>query len=517
MKRFSIILTLVLLLILPGAAFAAPAPESFADLAAKLGPAVVNISSSKTLKAGSVFQGEDGEGTGQDGDNGDDNGGMPMPFEGAPNDHALHDFNELFRMFRSPHMMDRKAMSLGSGFVIDPDGYIVTNNHVVDGAEEITITLEDNSQYVAKVVGTDQKTDLAVLKVDAGKKLPFVQFGDSDASRVGDWVMVIGNPFGLGGTVTAGIISAHSRDINSGPFDDFIQTDAAINRGNSGGPMFNMNGEVIGISTAIFSPNGVGNVGIGFALPSSLARAVIAQLKTGKNVTRGWLGVKIQQVTEEIAESLGMGKARGALVADITPGSPAAEAGVKVGDVIISFDGKEISTMKRLPRIVADTEIGKKVPMVVLRKGKEETLQVMVAKLDETREKGGDISRGKEPEDRAGEQVIGMYLDPLTPELRSQFHIAKSVEGLLVRGVKGDSEAAERGVQRGDVILKVNNTETRKVADLTAAVKDAQAQGRKSILFLMQRGDDTIFLALPLGKEKETADKKPEEKKKNKD
>lgn len=484
MKSFFVVLILTLL---PTMASAAPAPESFADMAEKLRPAVVNISTTKTIKD---------EGPAMEFN------GQPIPFDGLPEGHPLEQFNELFKMFRAPHLKDEKATSLGSGFVIDADGYVVTNNHVIEGAEEITVTFDDNTHYDAKVIGNDTKTDIAVLKVEAGRKLPFVSLGDSDTSRVGDWVMVIGNPFGLGGTVTAGIISARARDINAGPFDDFIQTDAAINRGNSGGPMFNMNGEVIGISTAIFSPNGMGNVGIGFATPSSMAKPVVDQLKSGKKVVRGWLGVKIQQVTEEIAESIGLGEPKGALVAEVTADSPAAKAGFKTGDIITSFDGKDIPEMKRLPRLVADTEVGREVEVKLMREGKEKSLKVKIAQLEENKEDKAEASPATEPEDRGGQEAVGMYLDPLTDNLRDQFQIAKNVQGLLVRGVKPESEAAERGMQRGDVIQRVNNTDVRKVADFVAEVKAAEKQGRKTILLLVYRGDESIFLALPLEKEK---------------
>lgn len=343
---------LVALLALPSGVWARTAPETFADLAEQLLPSVVNISTTQTVEG---------------------NAGIELPTlpPGSP-------FEEFFKEFldkNQPRAQKRKATSLGSGFIVDDKGHVVTNNHVIQDADEITIILQDETRLPATIVGRDSKTDMAVLKVDPGKaKLPAVKFGDSDAIRVGDWVIAIGNPFGFGGTVTSGIISARGRDINAGPYDDFLQTDAPINRGNSGGPIFDLAGEVIGIATAIFSPSG-GSIGIGFAIPANSARPVIQQLIEHGEVKRGWLGVRIQSVNEEIAEALGLKEPVGALVAGVIPGGPAEKAKIKDGDVILEFDGKPITQMRRLPRLVADTEVGKVVPLKVWRDGKEDLAQ----------------------------------------------------------------------------------------------------------------------------------------------
>ncbi|MEK9726060.1 MAG: Do family serine endopeptidase, partial [Rhodospirillaceae bacterium] len=345
-----------------GTAEAKTAPESFADLAQKLLPSVVNISTTQTVE-------------------GRDNPTMPQLPPGSP----FEDFFKEFFDRNSPQQRSRRATSLGSGFIISKDGYVVTNNHVIADADEITVILHDDTRLPAELVGRDTKTDLAVLKVKAEIDLSPVGFGNSDAARVGDWVVAIGNPFGLGGTVTAGIISARGRDINSGPYDDYIQTDASINRGNSGGPMFNLDGQVIGINTAIFSPTG-GSVGIGFAIPATTAEPVIAQLMKNGSVQRGWLGVHIQAVTDEIAETLGLKEASGALVASVIKDSPAEKGKIKAGDVILTFDGKKVNEMKALPRIVAETEVGRKAPVIVWRDGGRKTLQVAVGELDEEAE-----------------------------------------------------------------------------------------------------------------------------------
>lgn len=473
------ILCVLTLLFVGGEASARPAPDGFADLAEKLAPAVVNISTTQKLKASS----------------------QNSPFQQLPQGHPFEEFNELFKRFIVPKSGEQKATSLGSGFIVDPEGYIVTNNHVVERADEITVTLGDDTQYVAKLLGMDPKTDLALLKIESEKPLPYVEFGDSDESRVGDWVIVIGNPFGLGGTVTAGIISARARDINSGPFDDFLQTDAAINRGNSGGPMFNLKGEVIGINTAIYSPNGGGSVGIGFAVPSVLAKPIIKQLKETGTVRRGWLGVKIQHVTEEIADSLGLEEGKGALVAEVIKGSPAEAAKIQSGDVILSFDGKEVDIMKKLPRIVAETEIDKQVEVTVWRDGAVKTLQVYVGELNEGGEEKEPEEKHEEPEDQGGSEVLNMYLEPLSDELRERYAVSEDINGLVIVRVERGSVAAERGMKRGDVILKANQELLRTVDSLRRVVEQAEEEGKKAVLLLVHRNNDTIFVALPLGEE----------------
>ena len=334
-------------------AVARPAPDSFADLAAKLLPAVVNVSSSQTITARTRRGG----------------GGPEMPIfpPGSPFEQFFKDFLNKQRPGQRGGDNDqpkpeRRAQSLGSGFIIDASGLVVTNNHVIEGADEISVILQDNTTLKAEVVGRDESGDIALLKVKSDKPLPTVDFGDSSAMRVGDWVLAIGNPFGLGGSVTAGIVSARGRDIHQGQYDDFIQTDAAINRGNSGGPLFNMDGQVIGINTAIFSPSG-GSIGIGFSIPSNMAKNIVAQLKEYGRPRRGWLGVKIQQVTPDIAESLGLKDASGAMIAGVTDGGPADKAKLRNGDVILKFDGQPVKEMHNLPRIVADSSVGKEVPL----------------------------------------------------------------------------------------------------------------------------------------------------------
>src|ERR1700761_2035388 len=355
------------------AAFARSAPDSFADLANRLLPAVVNVSSTQTITA---------KNGGHGGDLGPD---MPVFPPGSPFEQFFKDFLNRNRQGQGGGggggdnaPVARRAQSLGSGVIVDPAGYVVTNNHVIEGADEVSVTLQDGTSLKANIVGRDESGDLALLKVKSDKPLPTVSFGDSSASRVGDWVLAIGNPFGLGGTVTAGIVSARGRDIHQGQYDDFIQTDAAINRGNSGGPLFNMDGQVIGINTAIFSPSG-GSIGIGFSIPSNMAKNIVAQLKAYGHPRRGWLGVKIQQVTPEIAESLGLKEATGAMVAGGTEGGPAGKARIRGGDIILKFDGQDVKEMHTLPRIVADAEVGKDVPVVLWREGKEVTVETVLA------------------------------------------------------------------------------------------------------------------------------------------
>ena len=354
-------------------------------------------------------------------------------------------------------------------------------------------------------MGRDQKTDLALLRIKTDHPLTAVPFGDSDAMRVGDWVIAIGNPFGLGGTVTAGIISARQRDINNGPYDDFLQTDAAINQGNSGGPMFNMKGEVIGINTAIYSRSG-GSVGIGFSIPSNLAKTVVAQLKDYGKTRRGWLGVRIQAITPEIAESLGLKEPKGALVASATPGGPAAAAGIEAGDVILRFDGKEIPDMRRLPRVVAETPIDAAASVEVWRKGKAMTFKVQVGEL-EAAEESGLLAAGPEsgaaPKPAPGDSVaesLGLKLGVVNDETRRQFDLKGEVKGVLVVDVKAGSPAAEKGVRPGDAIVEVGQEEVKTAADIGAKITKAKEQGRKSVLLLVERGGDLRFVALTLGK-----------------
>jgi serine protease Do len=497
LARFALTPLLVVMLLAMGpAAFARSAPESFADLAEKLLPAVVNIATTtKITDAGrsdpdleELFrqffdrqrrgQGDQNQNGDQNGDNGngDQNGDNGGGGDNGP----------------------REATSLGSGFIIDPSGYIVTNNHVIEGAEEITVRMQDNTEYKAKLIGHDPKTDLALLKIDTSSPLPSVEWGDSDKARIGDWVLAIGNPFGLGGTVTAGILSARQRDINAGPYDDFLQTDAAINRGNSGGPMFNTDGKVIGINTAIFSPSG-GSIGIGFALPSSLAKGVIQQLRQYGHPRRGWLGVRIQSVTPELAEGLKMPKPMGALIAAVTDGGPADKAGIRQGDVVIRFDNKDIDEMRHLPRIVAETTFDTSVPVVVLRQGKEMTFQVKIGELDETAEAktadtGTQPTKPKAPE--GAKTILGLSLAEMTEQLRQRYNIADEAAGVVVLNVDSKSNAAGKGLKAGDVIVEVDQNSVTTPADVEKRVAVAKANGYKVVTFLIYRQGDFQWVAV---------------------
>ena len=465
---------------LPVAAFR-DGPQSVAPLAEALSPAVVNISTTQVAKSPD---------------------GVPLPK--VPKGSPFEDFFEEFfnkRGGRNGSPADRKVSSLGSGFVIDGvEGLVVTNTHVIEGADEIIINFADGTKLkVDKVLGKDSKADIALLKVTPKSPLKSVPFGSSTEMKVGDWVMAIGNPFGLGGTVTVGIISAKQRDINAGPNDDYIQTDAAINRGNSGGPLFNMNGEVIGVNTAIISPTG-GSIGIGFAVPSDTVQSVVQQLKEFGEVRRGWLGVKIQTVSEDIAESLGVTENTGALVSAVTPDSPAAKAGVQQGDVILKFDGKDVSTMRGLPRLVAQAPIGKSVPMELLRAGEKKTLDVVVGRLEE--EDAG--TEAKEPdkndeEPAKPETVLGLTVTPLTDDLRTQLGFDKKVKGLLVTAIDAEGPASGKNLKLGDVIVEAQQSQIATVADLNAAIEKVKKAGGRQVLMLVEDSKgDTRFVALPL-------------------
>ena len=379
--------------------------------------------------------------------------------------------------------------SLGSGFVVDAEqGIVVTNNHVIADADEIEVNFSDGSKLKAELIGTDTKTDIAVLKVDPKlKKLKAVKFGDSDKMRIGDWVMAIGNPFGLGGTVTVGIISARNRDIDAGPYDDFIQTDAAINRGNSGGPLFNMYGEVVGINTAIISPSG-GSIGIGFSIPSELAIGVVAQLREFGETRRGWLGVRIQPVTDEIAESLGMKIAKGALVSGIIKGGPVDNGVIQVGDVIIKFDGKDINEMRELPLAVAESPVGKAVDVVVVRKGVEQTVKVTLGRLEEG-EKLAEGENGAPAEGEGGPvataTALGMTVGELNDEARTKFGIGPDVSGVVVTEVAPNSAAAERGVAAGEVITEIAQETVATPKDVLDRIAALKEQGRKNALLML--------------------------------
>jgi len=453
-------------------------PASFADLAEKLTPAVVNISTTQKPVMPRDFP------------------EMPQFPEGSP----FEDFFEEFMDRQGRGMPSMPHTSLGSGFIIDAqNGYVVTNNHVIRDADEVKVILSDDTSLPAEVIGTDEKTDLAVLKVDAKDvKLVAVPFGNSDAARVGDWIMAIGNPFGLGGSVTTGILSARARDIDAGPYDDFLQTDASINRGNSGGPMFNMSGEVIGINTAIFSPTG-GSVGIGFAIPSSLAKPVINQIIKYGRTRRGWLGVRIQTVTEEIAESLELGKPRGALVASVTEGGPAEKAGLEAGDIIIEFNGNAIDEMKMLPRYVAEAGIESEATVKYWRDGKVHSAHVTVGELEKAEDEGLVPSAEDKPKSSGIEvESVGMTLKAIEDKDRSAFQIPNDVKGVLVYDVKQASEAENKGLDSGDVIVEINQQPVETPEDALDIIEKAKANARKSVLLLVNRGGDVRFVALRL-------------------
>ncbi len=495
-------LTLAAALALSGAGpvAAEQGPASVADLAEKLLGAVVNISTTQTVAEtrqvplpqvpeGSPFQNffdeffdKNGKNKGDNngGDDGADNGDGGD--EGGPGDGG------------DPH----KVQSLGSGFVIDASGIIITNNHVIEDADEIVANFSDGTKLKAELIGHDAKTDLAVLRVKPDKPLTAVKFGDSEHMRVGDWVMAIGNPFGLGGTVTTGIVSARNRDINSGPYDNYIQTDAAINRGNSGGPLFNQAGEVIGINTAIISPSG-GSIGIGFAIPSEIAVGVVDQLRQFGETHRGWLGVNIQEVTDDLAESLGIDKPQGALVAGVTEGGPAAVAKVEPGDVIVAFDSHPIKTMRELPRLVANTAVGKEVSITLIRKGKELTVPVTIGRLDETEKVAAKTEEkpAEPPKDQT--KVLGLTLGALDDSARAKYHFAAQVKGVVVTGVDAESAAAEKGIAAGDLIVEVAQEEVQSPADIAKTVDKQKNMGRKSVLLLVSNAAGELrFIAVKI-------------------
>jgi serine protease Do len=458
-------------------------PENIADVAEQVIDAVVNVSTSQKVDP-------------HVGDVPDLPPGSPM--EKFFDDFFKHHHDQGGDADSEPHRVN----SLGSGFVIDPSGLIVTNNHVIDGADEISVILNDGTKLKADLVGKDTKSDLALLRVHYDKPLKFVKFGDSDKLRLGEWVVAIGNPFSLGGTVTAGIVSARNRDINSGPYDNYIQTDAAINRGNSGGPLFNLNAQVIGINTAIISPSG-GSIGIGFAIPSDSAIPVIDQLQKYGEARRGWLGVRIQEVTDELADSLNIGSARGALVAGIDDKGPAKPAGIEPGDVVVTFDGHDVKEMRDLPRIVADTPVGKQVDVVVIRKGKQQTLKVTVGRLkDNEKVVEADIKKDSAPEHKSVVQkTLGLELSSLTDDVRKKFKIGDNIKGVLVTGVdpSAASDVPDKHLDAGDVIVEVQYQPVGTPADLQKRVDELKSQGKKVAVLLVSNGNgETRFVALSL-------------------
>ena len=465
-----------MLMLLNMSAYARGAPESFADLAEELSPSVVNITTSTTI-AGVTDQ------------------ARPQIPEGSPFEDLFKDF---FNNGEGGQARPRRSSALGSGFVISADGYIVTNNHVIDKADEIVIEFFDGKELVAELVGRDPKTDIAVLKVEATEPLPFVGFGDSDIARVGDWVMAIGNPLGQGFSVSAGIISARNRTLRSGPYDDFIQTDAAINRGNSGGPLFNMNGEVIGVNTAIISPNG-GSIGLGFSMSSRVVGRVVNQLKEYGETRRGWLGVQIQDIDSDMAEALGLKKVSGALVSGV-PDGPGADAGILSGDVILSFDGMEVENTRGLVTIVGNADVGKVVDVIIFRDGKSKTIKVTLGRR-EAAEKEKIVPTAKVPEKIKETEELGMKLLTINSETRTQLNLPEDLNGVAVLDVAETSDAYEKGIRAGDVIVEAGRTKVTDVNDISDILGNAISSGRKSILLLVKRGDNSRFVGLSLSKE----------------
>ncbi len=482
LKNFKLILLVPILIgasILAAAITQAKAaPESFAPLVERVMPTVVNVSSVHEVK-------------------------RKNPQDEQFND-LFKEFLERYNQGKPKQERRRKSTSLGSGFVIDPNGYIVTNNHVIEGATEVSVTFDNGDSFDAEIVGRDAKTDLALLKIDTeGKLIAAADWADSDQARVGDWLMAIGNPFGLGNTVTAGIISAFGRDsVTGNSYDNFIQTDASINRGNSGGPSFNMDGQVIGINTAIFSPSG-GSVGIGFAIPSNLAKNIVRQLKDHGEVRRGWLGVRIQHVTDELALGLRLDSARGALVASTTPGGPAEKSGILKGDVVLSFDGKPVDEMRRLPLMVAETEVGKVVEVVVWRKGEEVTINVTLSELDDAKvakaEQEGS-SGGEGDANNAFLEKLGLRIASMDNETRAELGLDNPEAGVQVTAVASESVFYEKGVRSGDVIVEVDQQPVGTPEEVADLLKQAQNEGFGVSTLLVFRSGDYQWIAVRLPK-----------------
>ncbi len=482
---------------IPGPATMLP-QQSFAPLVKRVLPAVVNISVTETAKAdqmsdqlsqgfrGSPFDDmlrrffDQQQGGQQQGDDDENDGGAQRHFHSGPQTDGV------------------KRIALGSGFIIDADGHIVTNNHVVGEAAKVEVTLQDGSKYTAKIIGRDKRTDLAVLKIDAGKALPFVSLGNSDAAEIGDWVVAVGNPFGLGGSVTTGIVSARGRDIHAGQFDDFLQIDAPINRGNSGGPTFDLSGQVIGINTAIYSPNG-GSVGIGFAVPSNVAKKVVAAIEEHGKVDRGWLGVQIQEVTPAIASSLGLKADHGALVAVVSPDGPAAAAGLKQGDVVLAFNGAEVTKMRDLPRLVGAAAPGSKGNMTVWRSGKETNIEIKIGEAPENPQIASAGSSEEQPSDHNAD-VMGLHLAGLSSDLRRSLHLGREAQGVVITRVDNGSVADNLGLSRGDVIVSINQQPLHTPQEAAERLKDIAQSPNKTALLLLNRHGVTQYLGVQFGK-----------------
>jgi serine protease Do len=482
----SLVLFAAVLHFLGASAAKARGPISVAPIAEELVDAVVNIATSQAVK------GPDGK-------------ALPRVPDGSPFEELFDDF---FKNRKGRDSTRRKIASLGSGFVIDGrEGLVVTNNHVIEGADEITVVFRDGTKLkVEKVLGIDSKTDLALLKVKPEKPLKEVRFGSSEKLKVGDWVLAIGNPFGLGGSVSVGVISAKQRDIQSGPYDDYLQTDAAINKGNSGGPLFNMDGEVIGVNTAIISPTG-GSIGIGFAVPSDVATVVVDQLRRFGETRRGWLGVNIQSVSEDIAHSLGVEPGHGALVASVADSGPAAEAGIKPGDVIVKFDGKTVKSVRALPRIVAQTAHGSEVDVEVARDGQRKVIKVVVGRLDEADDKEADASdsSGADGQQLATDQksLLGLAVAPLDDELRKKHGYTGKANGVVVTDVAADSPAASKEIKVGSLIVEAARKPARSPEDIARAIQEARQSGRRAILLRVENSaGDLRFIAVPIPDER---------------
>ena len=447
------------------------APASFAELSARLLPMVVNIATTQTLKPIANAP------------------GLPNVPPGSP-------LADLFKDFLGPgRNLPRHVTSLGSGFIIDPTGYIVTNNHVIADSDQISVTLNDGTNLPAKLIGRDEKTDLALLKVTTKRPLPAAKFGDSDTARIGDWVIAIGNPFGLGSTVTAGIVSARNRDIEAGPYDDFIQTDAPINRGNSGGPLFDMDGSVVGVNSAIYSPSG-GSVGIAFSIPSNIVREVVGQLRQFGQARRGWIGVRVQQVTDDLVEGLGLPGKAGALIAEVSPDGPAARGGVRNGDFITSFDGKRIGDSRALSRIVADAPINKTVTVDLVRKGKKMSVRLTVLKLNEKQATPPPRVASATPQPKVS--MLGLSLTMLDANGRTEFRIGNNVQGVLVVEVAADSPAADKNIRAGDVIVQVQGVPVKTPEEVTSRIAADRKAGKKVELLLVNRGGELAYVAVKL-------------------
>jgi len=466
--------------------WARDAPQSFADLVDKLMPTVVNITTTQNVpQQGSRLR------------------DMPQLPPGSP-------FEELFKEFfdhRGGEEQKRRGTSLGSGFVIDGEGYIVTNNHVIQGAEDITVIFRDDTQLKAKLIGSDSRVDVALLKVEPPNKkpLPAIKWGDSDKMRVGDWVLAIGNPFGLGHSVTAGIISARGRSLNDS-LDDYLQTDAAINKGNSGGPLFNDAGEVIGVNTAIYSPSGT-NAGLAFSIPSNMVRQVAEQLREFGRVKRGWIGVSYQSVTDDIADSFGLDRARGVLVANVMADGPAAKAGIKRNDIVLTFAGQEVLDLRRFPRQVANARVGSTVDVTVWRGGKEVPLKLRVGEQEEAEKQnasaqGGGNKKPAEPDQAIVSTVeqLGLTLQKVTDQLREKYGLSDQVKGVVITKVASNSPAAEKQLQAGDVILEVDQKPVATPQEVADIVTKLQQQKKRSVLLFVERQGDPRFAALRLTK-----------------